>query len=142
MKKILIASVLLFGILLTGCSNNKQETELLEQQNDLLKQQVSNQQKNIENQSNDDFKKRQDCEKYSNEIAQSMNKKWWEELIVFYSPNLNTCVYGWREYEWGDSESMPSSTYFLTDVLTKQNIYFWRDDHSERDQKIKELKWE
>ncbi len=142
MKKLLLISVLLFGTILAGCTNNKQELELLKQQNDLLQQQLSDQQKPIEKQPNDNFKKSQECEKYSDELFQLMNKSRWEELVVFYSSTLNTCIYGWREYEWGDSETMPWSTYFLSDVLTKQNIYFWRNDHSEREARIQELKWE
>ena len=135
MKKVLLIWSLLLITILAGCS--KQE---LLKENELLKQQLLEQEKNIEKQSNDNFKKAQECEKYSNEIAQSMNKKWGEELIIFYSPSLNTCIYGWREYEWWGAESMPSSIYFLADVLPKQNIYFWRNDHTERDAKIAELK--
>ena len=40
MKKIILTSLLIWSIILAGCSNNKQELELLRQQNDLLKRQI------------------------------------------------------------------------------------------------------
>lgn len=147
MKKLLLVFMLFSGIFITGCSVKTQNSELLKQQNillqeqnKLLQKQLSGEKATIKTESTDNFKKSQDCEKYSSEIIQAMNRDEWEEPIIFYSSKLNTCVYGWRTYEWWDTESMPNSIYFLADILTKENIYFSRDDHSERELKIKELK--
>ena len=100
-----------------------------------------NQQKEVVQQPDLSFQKKQECAKYSNEIARAMKQAWWEELITFYSPKLDTCVYGWRTYEMTDPDAAaPESHYFLADALTKESLYFWSNDHPERERKIKELK--
>jgi hypothetical protein len=84
-KKVIVISLLLGSVVLTGCNKNKEEIELLKQQNALLQEQIN--QKPF----NDNlFNKRQECNKYSNSLQQ---KHPTASISVFYSPYKNSCIY-------------------------------------------------
>lgn len=85
------------------------------------------------------FKKKQECEKYADEI-----KKWWDLLDeIFYSKKLNTCV---------SISHSPSWIFVINDLLRNSTILMklsnWNKTFlewktlEEYNNKIRELKWE
>lgn len=139
MKKLLLISVLLGIIILTGCSQQKwlSKSEL--------------------------FEKKQECSKYMGVVQKRETEKYFLDELgmsqhsnvtdVFYSPSLNTCVYAGNRityYNYIDKDVInPSETknlLFITDALTHKTIYSnydrieWERDYYNK--KIKELKWE
>jgi len=91
-KKIIVISLLLGSVILTGCSNNKKELELLKQQNDLLQKQVNEQE--IQN---DFFTKQTECKNICEKIYEEDKKQLPNDTVLnptyVYNQEKNACFY-------------------------------------------------
>lgn len=124
MKKILLISLLIFGFILTGCSQQKwlSQDEL--------------------------FQKKQECASYTSEMYKDIEKWWYEEpliLDVFYSSSINSCIYEFntarnsltlvdyfsKKILW--SALINCESYYYETCMAQQKVLF---------DTIKELKWE
>lgn len=154
MKKILLISLLLYGIILSGCSQSKNELFEKSKECSTLGDQVI---KEIEFQ--------------YGKIQDGMTENWLqvETPQVFYSPKLNSCIYRSEIIQDFDNENL-YARYFLkiVDFLKKETIIEvvcdlktsdhtsvpWIPQHSSEDMqeyssctepfnnKLDELKWE
>lgn len=120
MKKLLIISLLLCGIVLTWCSQQKWLSQ------------------------NEIFEKKKECANYQNEMKQSMKNyisksNLWQDIDediknekirlylrdVFYSEKNNSCLYAFNKAEdkIQDIESYIEITYYIVDYLNNNLLY-------------------
>lgn len=127
-KKIIVISLLLGSLILTGCS----------QKNELSKDEL--------------FEKKQECVKHKEDIEKDIAvRNFWNQVEfleeIFYSPTENTCMYrarGKLSTTLKDWEIINKERERVYDFFTKETI-IWTDNRFNDEyfyNKLKELKWE
>lgn len=145
MKKLLLISILLGSIILTGCS----------QKNEVKNQPTMT--------ANEIFEKKQECAKHKSEIqkeieeANQLYKKWkyftHEEKLseILYSPKKNSCLYTVdviEEQEWKTCVFFKIYDFFwkgLEETYLEQDLEGncnYQESEEKFNQALKELKWE
>lgn len=133
MKKLLLISILLGSIILTGCSQKWLSQDEL-------------------------FEKKQECANMKNVIQQEQIQ-WISVTEIFYNEQMNTCLYVlqgnwakfiidrfWDEFNWlynANSDYFCESTYWdITSDDWKEALKECIGKSKEFDKKLQELKWE
>lgn len=147
-RTILMLALFLVSVFLSWCTNTKQ-IDQLKQQNALLKEQINQQ-------SDDFFKKTEQCLAHKNEIEkdllekQQKSERKYSLEQIFYSPKTQRCYFVSITEEWNRigrwlyeywnhsyySQSVYACDYYYEDLIKKDN---WC---AELDVKVKELKLE
>jgi len=130
MKKFLVILVILFGIVLVGCSQQKwlSQDEL--------------------------FEKKQECFNYKKSIQDKIDKETldWKEVWTFYSAYIMEIFYSEK---WNSCYAVISSMLYtnntttrereIIDILTNESSVYYRESSEDinlYNKDIKELKWE
>lgn len=124
MWKAVLIFLLLFSIVIWGCSNDKQEIKILKEQNILLQKQIN--EKN-DNKKEEFFEKAKECWSYYNSakkiIEDDLKNTFFrlgKIIEVNYSPILDTCYIAYSTLMGLET---PTIIYKVDDIFTKKTIY-------------------
>ena len=89
------------------------------------------------NHRNDIFQKNQECYDYEKDIRETYIN--WDNINVFYSPTLNTCILSYYDYKPSE-DGLRYYTVYTIKNLFNSSVIFSENNFLEWEKKVEELK--